>query len=201
MCEDTREKPFLCQCGASFSRRDLLTRHWRITGHSEVVGEHREPTREPQPQPQPSTQHNVCSDDLIEAGTAIEDGMLETPNHAHRPDLPTPVVSFHDAQGHIDPSLHPEHYQDEGFEDFRDFVNFIDGVGLSAQWTPEYNIDWLRLDNYEESRRPSRELEPPRSPGNEDIGTPFSTWLPSAPAEDQVHLRPHSIEGEFLQCH
>lgn len=87
----------------------------------------------------------------------------------------------------------PHTYHDEGFEDFRDFANFIDGVGLSAQWTPEYNFDWLRVgDHYQESRRHSRELDPP-----EDIGTPFSTWLPSAPAaaDDQVHLRSQSADG------
>jgi hypothetical protein len=31
---DTREKPYLCRCGAAFTRRDLLTRHWRITQHA-----------------------------------------------------------------------------------------------------------------------------------------------------------------------
>jgi hypothetical protein len=88
-------------------------------------------------------------------------------------------------------------YQDEGFEDFRDFVNFIDGVGLSAQWTPEYDVDWMRLEHYHQpTRNPSRELDPPHSPGPEDIGTPFSTWLPSAPAHDQVHLPSQSGDGE-----
>lgn len=124
--------------------------------------------------------------------------MLETPSQTHRPDLPTPVASFQDVQGQVDPGLHEQGYQEEGLEDFRDFVNFIDGVGLSAQWTPEYDIDWMRLDNYQESRRPSRELEARHSPGQEDIGTPFSTWLPSAPAEDQVQLRSHSGEGMFI---
>ncbi|KAF2707233.1 hypothetical protein K504DRAFT_411250 [Pleomassaria siparia CBS 279.74] len=76
--------------------------------------------------------------------------------------------------------------QDEGFDDFRDFVNFIDGVGLSAQWTPEYDVDWMLPEHY----HPPREPEPPHSPGPEDIGDPFSTWLPSAPANDQVHLPP-----------
>ncbi|KAL5402588.1 hypothetical protein PMIN03_010551 [Paraphaeosphaeria minitans] len=187
----TREKPFVCQCSASFTRRDLLTRHWRITGHSEFGGgEHHEPTIETQTQTLP--QHNVSPIELSTANVVVGTEMLEDSNHTHRPELPTPVESFHGAQGHIDPAIHPESYQDEGFEDFRDFVNFIDGVGLSAQWTPEYNIDWLRLDNYEEPRRASRDLESHQSPGNEDIGTPFSTWLPSAPAEDQIHLRSHS---------
>ncbi|KAF1973730.1 hypothetical protein BU23DRAFT_580206 [Bimuria novae-zelandiae CBS 107.79] len=106
--------------------------------------------------------------------------MLETPNHTNRPELPAHVASFHDVQGHVDPKLQQVPYQDEGFEDFRDFVNFIDGVGLSAQWTPEYDMDWLRLDNYQESRRASKELERPRSPEKDEI------------AEDHVQLRTHS---------
>lgn len=30
---DTKEKPFLCRCGAAFTRRDLLTRHHRLSKH------------------------------------------------------------------------------------------------------------------------------------------------------------------------
>jgi hypothetical protein len=34
---DTKEKPFSCHCGASFSRRDLLTRHQRVAQHEETI--------------------------------------------------------------------------------------------------------------------------------------------------------------------
>lgn len=85
--------------------------------------------------------------------------------------------------------LHHATYHDEGFDEFRDFVNFIDGVGLSAQWTPEYDFDWMRLnDQHQVSRRHTPEPNGVQSPAAEDIGTPFSTWLPSAPADDQVRL-------------
>jgi hypothetical protein len=89
-------------------------------------------------------------------------------------------------------------YNDEGLEEFRDFVNFIDGVGLSAQWTPEYDFDWMRFgDHPQESRRHSGEPANLQSPTPEDIGTPFSTWLPSAPADDQVHLSSNVGDGKF----
>jgi hypothetical protein len=94
--------------------------------------------------------------------------------------------------------LHPPPYHDEGFDEFRDFVNFIDGVGLSAQWTPEYDFDWMRFgDQHEESRRHSPALDGLHSPAPEDIGTPFSTWLPSAPADDQVRLASNVGDGKF----
>lgn len=80
-----------------------------------------------------------------------------------------------------------EPYHDEGFDDFRDFVNFIDGVGLSAQWTPEYDLDWLRIvDHNHEPHRQSREPEDQPVSEGEDIGSPFGTWLPSAPADNEV---------------
>lgn len=76
--------------------------------------------------------------------------MLKDSNHTHQLELLTFVDSFHYALGHIDPVLHLEPYQGAGIEDFRVFLNLIDGTGLSAQWTPEYNIDCLRLGNSEE---------------------------------------------------
>jgi hypothetical protein len=83
-------------------------------------------------------------------------------------------------------------------DDFRDFVNFIDGVGLSAQWTPEYDFDWMRFgEQHQESRRHSREPEERQSSAPEDIGTPFSTWLPSAPANDEVHLASDVGDGKL----
>jgi len=85
--------------------------------------------------------------------------------------------------------FHHATYHDEGVDEFRDFVNFIDGVGLSAQWTPEYDFDWMRFnDQHQLSRRHTPEPNGAPSPAAEDIGTPFSTWLPSAPADDQVRL-------------
>lgn len=36
---DTKEKPYQCHCGAAFTRRDLLTRHRRITVHGNVPEE------------------------------------------------------------------------------------------------------------------------------------------------------------------
>jgi hypothetical protein len=94
--------------------------------------------------------------------------------------------------------LEPTVYHDEHLDEFRDFVNFIDGVGLSAQWTPEYDFDWMRLgDQHQESRRHSPVPDRVQDPATEDIGTPFSTWLPSAPADDQVRLASNVGDGEF----
>lgn len=33
---DTKERPFACACGVTFTRRDLLRRHHRLAGHEEL---------------------------------------------------------------------------------------------------------------------------------------------------------------------
>lgn len=139
------------------------------------------------------------TDVLVVANEEVQNGMLGIQD-PHGP-LELPPVTLNGVQANLAPhDLNQQPYQDEGFDDFQDFVNFIDGVGLSAQWTPEYDLDWPRLEQHQPSRRPSRELISHHSPGPEDIGSPFSTWLPSAPADDQVHLRSQSGDGESKIC-
>ena len=180
---DTREKPYSCRCGAAFTRRDLLTRHWRITHHAG------NPDAESTTSTETATTIDASSLNVPGAGAA--EAHLVPQAHSQQLELHThPPPGFQELQ-------QAPPYHDEGFEDFRDFVNFIDGVGLSAQWTPEYDFDWMRLgEHHQESRRHSREPETRSSPGPEDIGTPFSTWLPSAPADDQVNLRSNGEDGE-----
>ncbi|KAF2134435.1 hypothetical protein P153DRAFT_427136 [Dothidotthia symphoricarpi CBS 119687] len=137
--------------------------------------------------------NNLSSDGLHVAGASTSVGSnIHTSQNTQarfRIDDPTTVPSEVHRQNDSQ-ALHGDNCQDEGFEEFRDFVNFIDGVGLSAQWTPEYDFNWLRAgEQHQESRQNSREPDSLHSPEVEDIGTPFSTWLPSAPADDQVHLR------------
>ncbi|KAH7084693.1 C2H2 transcription factor-like protein [Paraphoma chrysanthemicola] len=200
----TREKPYRCRCGAAFTRRDLLTRHWRITQHAggASVTEHA-PTAEAAitdiaQQTISSHSHGPNSIEFL-----VNGALDPIPGAAHGEDqdqlnVQAHAASFQDTQVVLNnQQLQSSPYHDEGLEDFRDFVNFIDGVGLSAQWTPEYDFDWVRIgDQVQASRRASREPERPRSPESEDIGTPFSTWLPSAPADDQVHLRSHASDDD-----
>lgn len=225
-CPDTREKPYLCRCGAAFTRRDLLTRHWRITQHA---GDANITEARPSPDivtidsPQiPNSLHvpNIASNELHVNGTGEANGHLLVQLTQDDGDNQAPVAPFQDAHtqvidpgkrlsisiilreesGVIDmtPGLHEITYHDDGFDEFRDFVNFIDGVGSSAQWTPEYDFDWMRFGlHHQESRRHSQEPEDRHLSAPEDIGTPFSTWLPSAPADDQVHLASNVGDGKL----
>ncbi|KAF5576643.1 regulatory amdA [Fusarium pseudocircinatum] len=71
---------------------------------------------------------------------------------------------------------------------FREFTSFLDGVGLSAEWSPFFGdpdrheeppIDpALTHDNDEETS--------PRQGAPTRAGTPFSSWLPSAPTGNRI---------------
>lgn len=47
---DTKEKPYICHCGSAFSRRDLLTRHQRISHESATSTSPDAPTSDDVPQ-------------------------------------------------------------------------------------------------------------------------------------------------------
>jgi hypothetical protein len=200
-----------------------LTRHWRIAHHAEnsdatSSASLSDATAIGTAQTQNSSHVlGTASNGLHIAGAAGSNGELITQAHRSPIDLNVPTAPFQNAHAHLiapgkpvqDNSssdlcqtkadhveLHPPTYHDEGFDEFRDFVNFIDGVGLSAQWTPEYDFDWMRFDDqHQPSRRHSVEPNGMHSPAAGDIGTPFSTWLPSAPADDQVRLASNVGDG------
>ncbi|CBX93737.1 similar to C2H2 transcription factor (AmdA) [Plenodomus lingam JN3] len=205
---DTREKPFHCHCSACFTRRDLLTRHWRITGHGDRPSTvesssssnaesgpgsvpHHHQSSQLESYPTQSTERTTTQHYDPISDESIANGLVQLSNSQVVPETTAPVAVYEEGQLSLGTQdVTHSSYPDEGLEDFRDFVNFIDGVGLSAQWTPEYDIDWLRVaGGQHDSVRQSREQTTAQSPGAEDIGTPFSTWLPSAPADDKVHLR------------
>lgn len=68
---------------------------------------------------------------------------------------------------------------------FREFANFLDGVGLPAEWSPYFNGPPER-DNEgidpDLRQSPDEPLSPRLGSGSRQRpGTPFSSWLPSAP--------------------
>jgi hypothetical protein len=82
---------------------------------------------------------------------------------------PCDAVSSMDLSS-IDPDTH-----------FRDFASFLDGVGLCVDWSPI-------LERLEE---PNTMKDTPRpTSSNIDVrtraGSPFSSWLPSAPSKDRA---------------
>jgi uncharacterized Zn-finger protein len=105
---DTREKPYACRCGAAFTRRDLLTRHWRLTHHAAdpTITKEQPLTSEIAtigvPQQQPSSDvHTIASNELSVTGAGAANGHLARQAHASHLDLHTPAAAFQDAQANL----------------------------------------------------------------------------------------------------
>lgn len=66
---------------------------------------------------------------------------------------------------------------------FREFADFLDGVGLPAEWSPYFHVpdrDDDLIDSVLRETEAARQAQANPAPGAR-MGTPFSSWLPSAP--------------------
>jgi hypothetical protein len=219
---DTKEKPFLCKCGAAFTRRDLLTRHYRLSKHdddsvSNVVVTSTESDFD---RTAAAESLSCLSGVPVQQWPAVQpvDNVFGDLDHRHVHDGAS-RDAYHQSllgpqmfsQG-SSTSLNSPHYLQPrmksessdvltndsigddlaGFDQFREFADFLDGIGLPAEWSPYFNppeefVD-PELRNGEASNGGS-------GPGTRP-GTPFSSWLPSAPAGNRI-TGPVSTESEF----
>ena len=88
---DTKEKPFLCRCGAAFARRDLLTRHQRITLHDGIT---------PGPSPPGAVERTPTEPGLAAAtdGFSLQ-GMSVDQWAGQQPQSPEQIHQAHDDSG------------------------------------------------------------------------------------------------------
>ncbi|KAG5749394.1 hypothetical protein H9Q70_007945 [Fusarium xylarioides] len=197
----TKEKPFLCHCGASFARRDLLTRHQRLAEHEGDV-----PSPEPaqvQAQVTVVQQRNDSIGDPDLAAAVSLSGLSVDPWFCARTQqpmqLPVAIPQTADEQvqhpvntddGQFVPNFLSPQMLDSGVDfdtHFREFTSFLDGVGLSAEWSPFFGDP----DRHEEPIDPlltqdNNEETSPRQGAPTRAGTPFSSWLPSAPTGNRI---------------
>ncbi|KAK7403270.1 hypothetical protein QQX98_010961 [Neonectria punicea] len=189
---DTKEKPFLCRCGAAFTRRDLLTRHQRITFHEgDAVN--------------PVASHRPAEPDMAVAAAAESLSSLSGLNAPPWAQPPTtaavyvgvgqrgivPQTLSADAchQSLMAPQMLDQVTQDmNGLDQFREFADFLDGVGLPAEWSPYFENP--ERGEPDAGDQVTKELEAsvvhPHSRPVTRPGTPFSSWLPSAPEGDRI---------------
>ncbi|THY47944.1 amidase signature enzyme [Aureobasidium pullulans] len=211
---DTKEKPFPCECGAAFGRRDLLTRHRRVNHHEDSNGALNATSTQPESagalQSEPGD--DVDSTDI----TAAEVNPDEGPWFEQQPQTNTsyhqPTIALNDGHhqgllptGQHDPVLLSPRIPDNGDlmqmgeglpsltpsgvdvdMHFRDFASFLDGVGLCVEWSPIFNNverpeDFSNLGLTEGTDQPA----PAEADVRARAGSPFSTWLPSAPTKDR----------------
>ena len=80
-----------------------------------------------------------------------------------------------------------------GFDQFREFADFLDGIGLPAEWSPYFKAPEEFVDPGLRNGEPANGGSGPTT----RPGTPFSSWLPSAPAGNRI-TGPVSTQGTNL---
>lgn len=74
-----------------------------------------------------------------------------------------------------------------GLDQFREFAEFLDGVGLPAEWSPYFQNPERESEagDQETGELEASAVHPHSGPVTRP-GTPFSSWLPSAPENDRI---------------
>ncbi|KAG8159108.1 hypothetical protein KVR01_010769 [Diaporthe batatas] len=194
----TKEKPFVCpgRCGAAFARRDLLTRHQRISLHQHVSQ-----SPEGLSEPDPGDQHHGPVEADLAAAVSLSGMSMQQQHWPHQqleppphPDLYPVAVSANSPlqvdNGPYQQGLLVEPFQDAvGFDiHFREFASFLDGVGLPAEWSPYFHRPDRDDEVIDPAIRDSRGGSATPAPRHSRTrpGTPFSSWLPSAPTGNRI---------------
>ncbi|RMX97444.1 hypothetical protein D0867_12776, partial [Hortaea werneckii] len=179
---DTKERPFACACGVTFTRRDLLRRHHRLAGHDELCAAQRGSLdTDPGGVSEQVSIRNAAAD----TGTVHDTSSLAPVPDSHPCAQPhvqhaTPETSNLNSHDGILPHEHNHldlsaQLLDDNF-DFdtclREFTGFLDGVGLPIEWSPFQEDLQPALTEPKENRQQSVSTR---------AGTPFGSWLPSAP--------------------
>lgn len=106
---------------------------------------------------------------------------LTQPRYYSAAAIPTPLPGINDIMDPCDPVSSLDLSGIDPDIPFRDFASFLDGVGLCVDWSPI-------LERLEEPAM-IKEMARPTS-SNIDVraraGSPFSSWLPSAPTKDRT---------------
>ncbi|KAK2051947.1 hypothetical protein LY76DRAFT_366205 [Colletotrichum caudatum] len=192
----TKEKPFICRCGAAFARRDLLTRHQRIAFHQDGSESPEGPS-----EPDSGENHGPVEADLAAAvslsGMSGDHWAQQPP--ASSTDLYPMAVPRNGS--HVDASFQQSLLTDQFYENvldnqdavgfdahFREFANFLDGVGLPAEWSPYFHGPDRENEVAGSTVKDSREgtATPAARNSRTRPGTPFSSWLPSAPTGNRI---------------
>ncbi|KAJ4256240.1 hypothetical protein NW762_009319 [Fusarium torreyae] len=214
----TKEKPFLCHCGASFARRDLLTRHQRITEHEgDAPSPGPLPGPGALAQSRQSSVSGDQADlaaAVSLSGLSVDPWFCARTQQAMQIPVPPTVDEQTQRPPNIDagqfvPNFLSPQMLDSGMvyqtcynalvqmlilqgvdfdTHFREFTSFLDGVGLSAEWSPFFGDPDRHQDPVDpELRHDEDETTSPQQGAPTRAGTPFSSWLPSAPTGNRIN--------------
>ncbi|KAH7034715.1 uncharacterized protein B0I36DRAFT_239299 [Microdochium trichocladiopsis] len=213
----TKEKPFVCQCGAAYTRRDLLTRHQKLASPSgaESSSGHTTLSAPTQNHASDPSEPDAAAETAAAAslsGMSMNSWSQSMPLN-HRSEhggsfQPVPHVLPHQEiqQPLAQPLLAHDFFDNSkccqdvtGFDHFREFANFIDGVGLPAEWSPYFQGPDFNEEVLDNQAQPATGTSTPGG-RNGRPGTPFGCWLPSVPGGSRI-ADPYSDTREEKGLH
>ncbi|KAI1411271.1 hypothetical protein F5Y13DRAFT_201490 [Hypoxylon sp. FL1857] len=181
------EKPYVCHCGSAYSRRDLLTRHQRITHETLSPRSPDAPASEDNHQ-LAATDSDPPSEDAASTSTAPMPDMDMNMNHGLQQHQYS--NSSHDFSIHNHAVSQPYHHQlitgqefydngqhFSGFDHFQELHNFPDGAGLPPEWSPYFHDPGMEQDMVDPALRGS--MVDVSSPlGNENFSAhAYNQWM------------------------
>ncbi|OTA98056.1 hypothetical protein M426DRAFT_17808 [Hypoxylon sp. CI-4A] len=143
---NTKEKPYVCHCGSAYSRRDLLTRHQRIT-HETLSPRSPDGAASEDNHHLAATDSDPPSEDAASTSAPLPDMSLHHGVQQHPYPATGPDFGLHDhpaGQQYHQLITGQEFYnngqQYAGFDHFhQDLHTFPDGAGLPPEWSPYFH--------------------------------------------------------------
>ncbi|KAI1337678.1 hypothetical protein F5Y15DRAFT_150772 [Xylariaceae sp. FL0016] len=175
---DTKEKPYVCRCGSAFSRRDLLTRHQRIS-HETQDGASGSPDA-----PVSDEGLNASNEPEISGGAGASSlaalvtdrGAQHAPYMSSGRDLGvTASQAYHQYAPSQDLYSHGQPYA--GFDHYSDFSGYSDGASLPPEWSPYLNDRSSDQEMVDPALRGS--IADPSSPvvAGDYSAHPYNPWM------------------------
>ncbi|KAI1644114.1 uncharacterized protein F4817DRAFT_319136 [Daldinia loculata] len=161
----TKEKPYVCHCGSAYSRRDLLTRHQRITHETLSPRSPDGPPSEDNHQ-LAAAEEDPPSEDPISSAASIPDMNMNhniqqhhqqqqqysNPNHGlaiHNQAVTQPYQLITSQE------FYPNGQHYSGFDHFQEIHGFPDPVSLPPEWSPYLHSPGLEQDMVDPALRGS----------------------------------------------
>ncbi|KAI0025929.1 hypothetical protein F4780DRAFT_236088 [Xylariomycetidae sp. FL0641] len=142
---DTKEKPYICRCGSAFSRRDLLTRHQRISheAHDPASGSPDGPVSD-ESSHQAGAEPDLAANARAASASASSMGSSDrgppqyldsTGRDLSMSDHAAVSQSYHPVQTGQD--FYDQGQPYAGYDHYSNFSGFSpDGAGLPPEWSP-----------------------------------------------------------------
>ncbi|KAI2631651.1 hypothetical protein GGS21DRAFT_491551 [Xylaria nigripes] len=176
--QHTKEKPYICHCGSAFSRRDLLTRHMRIS-HETNDGTSKSPDarvsdegHQPLSEPATPNDHTPSRLDFSPDCGAPPSQYLESHHELVMADHAG--SSYHQLSPRQD-YYHPGH-QYSAYDQYTGYPNISGAGGLQTNWNSYYSDQGTEQDMVDPILRGS--MGSPTSPLHSEFPNhPYNSWM------------------------